>query len=203
MKHNNVIPNVHFHKDWQNRVKTWFKQPKKKESRRRVRAEKAAAIFPRPVAGLLRPIVRGQTIRYNSKQRLGRGFTLEELKEAGVTAQKAQTIGIAVDHRRKNRSEETLRANVQRLNEYTSRLVVFPRNKRSPKAGDATKEQMASAVQQTGQAIMPIQAAGSKAHSRAITDADKKSAFQTLRLAWSSARLDGLKKKKIKEKEDK
>ena len=159
MKHNNVIPNVHFHKDWQNRVKTWFKQPKKKESRRRVRAEKAAAIFPRPVAGLLRPIVRGQTIRYNSKQRLGRGFTLEELKEAGVTAQKAQTIGIAVDHRRKNRSEETLRANVQRLNEYTSRLVVFPRNKRSPKAGDATKEQMASAVQQTGQAIMPIQAA--------------------------------------------
>lgn len=203
MKHNNVIPNVHFHKDWQNRVKTWFKQPKKKESRRRVRAEKAAAIFPRPVAGLLRPIVRGQTIRYNSKQRLGRGFTLEELKEAGISAQKAQTIGIAVDHRRKNRSEETLRANVQRLNEYTSRLVVFPRNKRSPKAGDATKEQMASAVQQTGQAVMPIKRAGSKAHSRAITEADKKSAFQTLRLAWSSARLDGLKKKKIKEKEEK
>lgn len=37
-------------------------------------------MFPRPVAGLLRPVVRGQTLRYNSKRRLGRGFTHEELK---------------------------------------------------------------------------------------------------------------------------
>jgi len=44
------------------------------------RAEKARALFPRPSAGPLRPIVRGQTIKYNSKQKLGRGFTLEELK---------------------------------------------------------------------------------------------------------------------------
>mmetsp|Transcript_14608 Transcript_14608/g.31830 ORF Transcript_14608/g.31830 Transcript_14608/m.31830 type:complete len:204 (+) Transcript_14608:34-645(+) len=203
MKHNNVIPNVHFHKDWQNRVKTWFKQAPKKQSRRRTRAVKAARIFPRPVAGLLRPIVRGQTIRYNSKQRLGRGFTLAELKDAGLTAQKAQTIGIAVDYRRKNRSEESVKINSQRLKEYTSKLIVFPRNKKNPKAGDATKEQMAAAVQETGQAVMPIKRAGSKAHSRAITEADKKSAFQTLRLAWSSARLDGIKQKKNKEKEEK
>lgn len=26
VRHNNVIPNQHFHKDWQNRVKTWFDQ---------------------------------------------------------------------------------------------------------------------------------------------------------------------------------
>lgn len=44
------------------------------------RAEKARALFPRPSAGPLRPVVRGQTIKYNSKQKLGRGFTLEELK---------------------------------------------------------------------------------------------------------------------------
>jgi hypothetical protein len=44
------------------------------------RAEKARAVFPRPAAGPLRPVVRGQTIKYNSKQKLGRGFTLEELK---------------------------------------------------------------------------------------------------------------------------
>lgn len=44
------------------------------------RAEKAKAQFPRPVAGSLKPVVRGQTVKYNAKQRLGRGFTLEELK---------------------------------------------------------------------------------------------------------------------------
>jgi len=26
VRHNNVIPNQHFHKDWQNRVRTWFDQ---------------------------------------------------------------------------------------------------------------------------------------------------------------------------------
>ena len=37
-------------------------------------------MFPRPAAGVLKPVVRGQTVKYNLKQRLGRGFTLEELK---------------------------------------------------------------------------------------------------------------------------
>lgn len=44
------------------------------------RAEKAKKVFPRPTAGPLRPIVHGQTIKYNLKKRLGRGFTFEELK---------------------------------------------------------------------------------------------------------------------------
>ena len=44
------------------------------------RAEKAKKVFPRPVAGLLRPIVSGQTIKYNLKKRAGKGFTFEELK---------------------------------------------------------------------------------------------------------------------------
>lgn len=60
-------------------------------------------MFPRPAAGPLRPIVRGQTVRYNSKQRLGRGFTLDELKAAGISSKMAPTIGIAVDYRRTNR----------------------------------------------------------------------------------------------------
>lgn len=37
-------------------------------------------IFPRPTAGPLRPIVHGQTLKYNMKVRAGRGFSLEELK---------------------------------------------------------------------------------------------------------------------------
>jgi large subunit ribosomal protein L13e len=79
-KHNNLIPNQHFHKAWQNHVKTWFNQPAKKKSRRVARAAKAAAIFPRPVQGPLRPVVHCPTIKYNTKLRLGRGFTLEELR---------------------------------------------------------------------------------------------------------------------------
>lgn len=34
MKHNNVIPNGHFKKHWQNYVKTWFNQPARKARRR-------------------------------------------------------------------------------------------------------------------------------------------------------------------------
>lgn len=42
--------------------------------------------------------------QYNSKVRLGRGFNVEELKEAGISKKMALTIGIAVDHRRTNKS---------------------------------------------------------------------------------------------------
>ena len=80
MKHNNQLPNAHFHKHWQRRVKTWFDQPGKKVARRQARLAKAQRIAPRPVDGLLRPAVRCQTVRYNTKVRAGRGFTLDELK---------------------------------------------------------------------------------------------------------------------------
>merc|ERR1711935_1076580 len=101
---NNVIPNNHFKKDWQKYVRTWFNQPARKVRRRKARALKAKNTFPRPVAGALRPAVHSQTIRYNMKVRAGRGFTLDELKEAKIPAKLAPTIGIAVDHRRKNKS---------------------------------------------------------------------------------------------------
>ena len=80
MKHNNQLPNAHFKKDWDRRVKTWFDQAGQKRRRRLLRKEKAAAAAPRPAAGLLRPIIRCPTQKYNMKIRLGRGFTLKELK---------------------------------------------------------------------------------------------------------------------------
>merc|ERR1711953_306545 len=61
-----------------------------------------------------------------SKARQGRGFTLEELKAAGITKKMALTIGISVDHRHKNKSLESLQRNVQRLKEYQSKLILFP-----------------------------------------------------------------------------
>lgn len=45
-----------------------------------MRQKKAVAVFPRPTAGPLRPVVHSQTLKYNAKIRAGRGFTLEELK---------------------------------------------------------------------------------------------------------------------------
>lgn len=44
------------------------------------RQKKAVKIFPRPTAGPLRPVVHGQTLKYNMKVRAGKGFSLEELK---------------------------------------------------------------------------------------------------------------------------
>ena len=83
-KRNQMVPNAHFHKDWDSYVKTWFNQPARKERRRKARSLKAAKVAPRPVK-TLRPIVRCPTFKYNIKDRAGRGFTLEELKGAGLT----------------------------------------------------------------------------------------------------------------------
>nr|XP_009757505.1 PREDICTED: 60S ribosomal protein L13-2-like [Nicotiana sylvestris] len=80
LNHNNVIPNGHFKKHWQNYVRTWFNQPARKTRRRAAMQQKAVKIFPRPTAGSLRPIVREQTLKYNMKVHDGRGFSLEELK---------------------------------------------------------------------------------------------------------------------------
>ncbi len=79
VKHNNVVPNNHFRKDWQRFVKTWFDQPAKASARRAARLAKAKRVYPRPV-NALRPVVRAPTVKYNTKIRAGRGFTLEELR---------------------------------------------------------------------------------------------------------------------------
>ena len=52
---------------------------------------------------------------------------------AAIPKKLASTIGISVDHRRKNRSLESLQANVQRLKTYKAKLVVFPRRARKVK----------------------------------------------------------------------
>jgi hypothetical protein len=72
----------------QSYVKTWLNQPASKKRRRTVRQKKAVAVFPRPTAGPLRPVVHSQTLKYNSKIRSGQGFTLEELKVCFYIAEK-------------------------------------------------------------------------------------------------------------------
>ncbi|KAK8546679.1 hypothetical protein V6N12_027453 [Hibiscus sabdariffa] len=205
VKHNNVIPNGHFKKHWQNYVKTWFNQPARKARRRIARQKKAVRIFPRPTAGPLRPIVHGQTLKYNMKLRAGRGFTLEELKAAGISKKLAPTIGISVDHRRKNRSLEGLQTNVQRLKTYKAKLVVFPRRARKFKAGDSTAEELATSTQVQGP-YLPISREKPSVELVKITEEMKSfKAYNKLRVERMNERHIGarLKKAAEAEKEDK
>ncbi|TRZ00935.1 hypothetical protein DNTS_016314 [Danionella cerebrum] len=183
---NGMILNPHFHKDWQKRVRTWFNQPARKLRRRKARQAKARRIAPRPVSGPLRPIVRCPTIRYNRKA-------------AGINKRVARTIGISVDHRRRNRSTESLQSNVQRLKEYRSKLILFPKNPSKPKKGDSTEEELKMATQLTGP-VMPIRNVYKKERARPITEEEKKfNAFSSLRMARANARLFGIRAKRAKE----
>ncbi|KAG6698932.1 hypothetical protein I3843_08G044300 [Carya illinoinensis] len=201
MKHNNVIPNGHFKKQWQNYVKTWFNQPARKTRRRIARQKKAVKIFPRPTSGPLRPIVHGQTLKYNMKVKAGRGFSLEELKAANIPKKLAPTIGIAVDHRRRNRSLESLQTNVQRLKTYKAKLVVFPRRARKFKAGDSAPEELATATQVQG-SYMPIVREKPSVELVKITEEMKSfKAYDKLRIERTNTRHVGARMKRAAEAE--
>jgi len=195
VKHNNVVPNIHCHKKYSQssrgplKVRLNLDQATKKKSRRLARAAKAAKIAPRPLQ-LLRPAVHCPTQRYSSKVRLGKGFTLEELKGAGLTARYAQTVGIAVDHRRTNKSAESLALNVARLQEYKTKLIVFPKKRLSKvKNGDSTAAVCKSATQFDG-TILPL-AGPSGEIVMADVPKQEVSAFTTMRLAMKETKVDG------------
>merc|ERR1711878_195835 len=143
------------------------------------RVAKAARVAPRPL-GKLRPVVHCPTYKYNVKARAGKGFTLEELKAAGLSKKYAQTIGVAVDHRRRNKSVESLQLNSQRLKEYKSKLILFPLNSKKPRKGDSTAEELSKAVQLAGE-VMPVKPVVKRARAMEVTDDMKKfQAFQAL-----------------------
>uniref|UniRef100_A0A7N0UAD5 60S ribosomal protein L13 n=1 Tax=Kalanchoe fedtschenkoi TaxID=63787 RepID=A0A7N0UAD5_KALFE len=201
VKHNNVIPNGHFKKHWQNYVKTWFNQPARKTRRRVARQKKAVKIFPRPTAGPLRPVVHGQTLKYNMKVRAGRGFSLEELKAAGIPKKLAPTIGISVDWRRRNRSLEGLQTNVQRLKTYKAKLVIFPRKARKTKVGDSTPEELATATQVQGE-YLPIAREKPTVDLVKVTGEMKAfKAYDKLRLERTNKRHLGARQKRAAEAE--
>ena len=132
VRHNNMLHNVHLKFDWADKVKTWYNQPGRKKRRRMLRQKKAKLVAPNPTYKL-RPIVRGQTNKYNTKIKLGRGFTKKELNEAGIKGiSYARSLGIAIDLRRKDTSKETLDLNAGRIKEYLSRMILYPRNAKKP-----------------------------------------------------------------------
>merc|ERR1712107_154640 len=134
----------------------------------------------------VRPIIRCMTFKYNTKQRLGRGFSLQELKAAGISKKHAVLMGIAVDHRRRNKSTESMAINVQRLKEYQGKVVTF---KAKSKPEDAVVEQLKGI-------IMPItsEAVSGDDLARAITaeEKDARSVFKGMRIARADARMVGI-----------
>jgi len=195
--HNNVLHANHFRKDWQRRVRTWFDQPGRKLRRRTARKAKAATLGVRPLT-LLRPAVRAQTVRYNRKVREGRGFTLAELKEAGIGKKEAKGVGIVVDHRRRNLSEEGKKVNVERLKAYKDRLIVFPRKTGKPKKGDSTVEDLKADTTRT---TLPLPESYPAEAPRKITDKEREfKAFRTLRIARANQRNEGVRKARAAKK---
>lgn len=114
----------------------------------------------------------------------------------------APTIGIAVDHRRQNLSEESLAANVARLKAYKERLVVFPRKAGKPKSGDSKETDVKNIVASSA-AALPI-----VPYSEAVTEIKKSDmpkqveggAYVKLRQARADKRNQGARDKRAKDK---
>ena len=209
VRHNNMIHNVHLKFDWQNKVKTWYNQPGRKHRRRVLRQKKAKLIAPNPTHKL-RPVVRGQTNKYNTKIKLGRGFTQKELNEAGIKGLSyARSLGIAIDLRRKDTSKETLDLNSNRIKEYISRMILYPRNEQKPEKKPQVKEATAeklkspeSKVQNTIKGVIELPKKEIGYSFEPITDEmKKKNVYKTQRKEIKEAkgfykRLEKIKAKK-------
>ncbi|BHF81236.1 60S ribosomal protein L13 [Sparganum proliferum] len=164
----------HLRKKWQFMVRTWFNQPARKHRRQEARKAKAKRIAPKPASGPLRPIVNCPTQRYNMKVRAGRGFSLEELRAAGISRKIARSVG--------------LQRNVARLRKYMSKLILFNKAKILPvpvHQGDISK------VTQR-RMVMPIVQKAKRDEAHKITESEKKySAFHAIRQHRANKRLYG------------
>merc|ERR1712060_694327 len=122
--------------------------------------------------------------------------------EAKIPKKLAPTIGIAVDHRRKNRCVESLQRNVARLLEYKSKLLIFPKRsgKKGVKKGDTPRDQLQNVAQNTLKEIIPIEKAKKKISARAITAEERQfEAFKTMRKARTDKKYWGKRQKKAAE----
>lgn len=216
VKHNNVIPNVHLRKHWQRNVRVWLNQAGRKHRRLEARRARAAAIAPRPL-DTLRPSVRCQTIRYNHRPRLGKGFTLAEIKSVGLGLQFARSVGIAIDHRRKNRSQEGFEANKARLTNYLSKLVLYPRHEShlvtkaktgivndTPKVhSQFTQDQQTVATAPVVNVLPSLVKRVRSVSALQLESLRKSSAYRSIRQEWNNQRNEGKRQKKAREAAEK
>jgi large subunit ribosomal protein L13e len=183
VKHNNQIPNIHSCKKYLEssrgplKVKLALNQAPRKKARRLARAKKAVKGLP---LQKLRPLVHCPTQKYSSKLRLGRGFTLEEIKAAKLHPRQAMNMGIAVDYRRHNHCEESLKRNIDRLEEYKSKVVFIDKDTPAPKG-------------QIMGSIMPVGKPSKEIEMQEVTQELKDyKAYTSMRVARQENRLAGL-----------
>lgn len=204
-KGNNVIHSSHLRKHWNKwhyqGVKCYFNKMAHKKLRAQRREAKAAAVSPRPL-GKLRPLVLGMTRKYCSKVRIGRGFTLAELKEAGLTAAFAQTVGIAVDHRRHNKNAETMGANIARLNEYKKKLILFPAKEGKFKKGlipDSTADKLGGVEQNITPSVFGLPPVDKTSPPEPLTkEMLAAKVYQKLRIERTNKRYNGARLEKAR-----
>jgi hypothetical protein len=137
---------------------------------------------------------------------------LKELKTAGITSTLyARSIGIALDTRRKDTSQETLNTNVTRLKDYLNRIILYPRGgqyDKQPIIKEATKERLSAPeakFQNTTKTVIPLpqsEAAISWVATKELAAAAKTEVYKTLRKEWKTQkgvykRLEAAKKKKL------
>lgn len=131
------------------------------------------------------------------------------MNAAGILSlNEARSLGISVDVRRKDTSNETLTANTQRLKTYLSKIILHPRKQgktaKKSLVPEATKEVLAgpnSKSQNTTKQVIPLpkQEAGFT-WTNLTKEIKEASAYKTLRTEWKTAtgyykRLEEFKKK--------
>ena len=122
---------------------------------------------------------------------------------AGIPKKSALGIGIAIDWRRKNRSQEGFDVNVQRLLEYKAKLVVFPRKSSKTKKGDSSADELAKAKQVTSKNILPLPAAPKQPEARAITAEEREAnVFEIMTRERRTEKLWGIRAKRAKDRAD-
>jgi large subunit ribosomal protein L13e len=125
---------------------------------------------------------------------------------AGIPRKVAPTIGIAVDPRRQNLSEESLKENVARLKEYKKRLIVFPRRNGEPRQGDASAADVKKAKKGGEGLVVNITDALAVVNVAKVDEVKMKdvegddAAYRKLRIARSDARYVGVREKRAKAK---
>merc|ERR1711959_501353 len=117
----------------------------------------------------------------------------------------APTIGIAVDHRRRNRCSESLDENTERLKLYMSKLRIFPKGsgRKSVKKGDTARAELQNVAQNTLKEIIPIPKPTLRIKARKITSEEQeKSVYKILLKARTDKKYEGAKRKKAAESKE-
>ncbi|CAC26984.1 60S ribosomal protein L13 [Guillardia theta] len=106
----------HFRKKWKNLVITNFNQPILKIKRRKIRKNKKKNFLKKAIFyKKLKPLVKCPTRMHNTKIKLGRGFSIQEIKKSMIKLKTATSYGISIDKRRK-KSNILESNNIIRLN---------------------------------------------------------------------------------------